>query len=51
MLEDIGWIFLYIVGFDINDLFVKKHVKTKMKLTIYYMILATIGTLLIIYNK
>ena len=51
MLEDIGWIFLYIVGFDMSDLLVKKYIKSNNMFIVYYSLLAIIGVILIIYNK
>ena len=50
MLEDIGWIFLYIVGFDMSDLLVKKYIKSTNMFIVYYSLLAIIGVILIVYN-
>jgi hypothetical protein len=51
MLEDIGWIFLYIVGFDMSDLLVKKYIKSNNMFIVYYSLLTIIGVILIVYNK
>ena len=51
MLEDIGWIFLYIVGFDMSDLLVKKYIKSNNMFIVYYCLLTIIGVILIVYNK
>ena len=51
MLSEIGLVFIYIFGFDMNTLFVKKYIKSNNMFIVYYSLLTIIGVILIVYNK
>ena len=49
LLENIGYLFVYLFVFGINDLIIKKCCKTEKKIILYYIIIAFIA-MIIFYN-
>jgi hypothetical protein len=54
VLEQIGWVFIYVFVFGVSDFFAEKYLKHKLfYFIIYYLFIALIGTFLILkyYTK
>lgn len=49
LISDFFWVFIYVSGFGFSDIFVKNFIKSNGAQLIYYTILLTIGTLLLLY--
>ena len=50
IMNDFGWVMLYIVAFGISDLIVKKYIKTDSAYVLYYLSLGCIGYYIVFYN-
>jgi uncharacterized membrane protein YfcA len=51
IMNDIGWVVIYVFAFGISDLIVKKYIKTDTIYVLYYLFLGLIGYYLVFSNS
>ena len=48
ILNELGWVFIYIFTFGLSDFFVKKYIKSEDKYLLYYFFIGFVGLFLLL---